>query len=152
MIVREAGRKKEIAIRRGGDTLHETSMWNPATQRQHSRPSLRYQTDLTDAEGAIPHPFLPAKAYCGRKRAWPMRETINGYSQLDERRTPIARRAPWRHTAAATPVTLVTCAECGISGGSVMVGRQAVVAELEVVGDPAVGGEETLGVAARQSR
>jgi hypothetical protein len=28
-------------------------MWTPAIRRQHSRDSLRYETDLTDAEWAV---------------------------------------------------------------------------------------------------
>ena len=53
-------------------------MWTPTTRRQHSRAGLRYGSDLTDAEWAIFAPFLPAEASCGRKRAYPMREIING--------------------------------------------------------------------------
>ncbi len=52
-------------------------MWTPTTRRQHSRAGLRYGSDLTDAEWAILHPFLPAEAVCGRKRSWPMREIVN---------------------------------------------------------------------------
>lgn len=52
-------------------------MWTPTTRRQHSRPGLRYGSDLTDAEWTILAPFLPVEAECGRKRAWPMREIIN---------------------------------------------------------------------------
>jgi hypothetical protein len=37
--------------------------------------------------------------------------------------------------------------EGGVASGTVLVGGQAVAAELEVVVDAAVGGEETLGVA-----
>ena len=64
-------------IRQGCNTLDETSMWTPTTRRQHSRAGLRYGSDLTDAEWAILHPFLPAEAICGRKRSWPMREIVN---------------------------------------------------------------------------
>jgi transposase len=52
-------------------------MWTPTTRRRHSRAGLRYGSDLTDAEWAILHPFLPAEAVCGRKRSWPMREIVN---------------------------------------------------------------------------
>jgi transposase len=65
-------------IRRGCNTLDETSMWTPTTRRQHSRDGLRYGSDLTDAEWAILFPFLPSEADCGRKRAHPMREIVNG--------------------------------------------------------------------------
>jgi len=64
-------------IRLGCNTLDETSMWTPTTRRQHSRDGLRYGSDLTDAEWAILHPFLPPASDSGRKRAWPMREIIN---------------------------------------------------------------------------
>ena len=53
-------------------------MWTPTTRRQHSRDGLRYGSDLTDAEWAILLPFLPSQAACGRKRAHPMREIVNG--------------------------------------------------------------------------
>jgi transposase len=52
-------------------------MWTPTTRRRHSCAGLRYGSDLTDAEWAILHPFLPAEAVCGRKRSWPMREIVN---------------------------------------------------------------------------
>ena len=52
-------------------------MWTPTTRAQHSRAGLRYGSDLTDAEWAILAPFLPAKARCGRRRAYPMRELVN---------------------------------------------------------------------------
>ena len=52
-------------------------MWTPTTRLQHSRAGLRYGSDLTDAEWAILHPFLPSEADCGRKRAHPMREIVN---------------------------------------------------------------------------
>lgn len=38
-------------------------------------------------------------------------------------------------------------AESGVAGGTVLVGGEAVAAELEVVVDAGVGGQETLGVA-----
>ena len=38
-------------------------MWTPTTRQKYSRPTTRYQTDLTDAEWSIIEPFLPlAKA------------------------------------------------------------------------------------------
>jgi len=52
-------------------------MWTPATRRQHSRESLRYETDLTDTEWALLAPMLPGAARTGRPRAWPMREIVN---------------------------------------------------------------------------
>lgn len=53
-------------------------MWTPTTRRQHSRNRLRYGSDLTDSERAILFPFLPPEVECGRKRAYPMREIVNG--------------------------------------------------------------------------
>jgi putative transposase len=35
-------------------------MWTPTTRRHYSRTSLRYQTDLTDAEWVVIRPLLPA--------------------------------------------------------------------------------------------
>lgn len=52
-------------------------MWTPTTRRQHSRPGLRYGSDLTDPEWKVLSPLLPSEADRGRKRAWPMREIIN---------------------------------------------------------------------------
>src|ERR671917_1790236 len=52
-------------------------MWTPATRRQHSRESLRYETDLTDAEWAVIKPLMPEPCRCGRPRAWPLREIVN---------------------------------------------------------------------------
>ncbi len=57
-------------------------MWTPTTRRQHSCAGLGYGSDLTDGERAILHPFLPAEAPCGRKRAWPMREIVNAISYV----------------------------------------------------------------------
>src|SRR3984957_14597600 len=53
-------------------------MWTPTTRRQHSRPVMRYQTDLTDAEWCVIAPHLPKPRVTGRPRAWPMREIVNG--------------------------------------------------------------------------
>ena len=53
-------------------------MWTPATRRQHSRPVIRYQTDLTDAEWRVIAPHLPKPCATGRPREWPMREIVNG--------------------------------------------------------------------------
>jgi putative transposase len=52
-------------------------MWTPTTRRQHSRKSLRYETDLTDEEWAIIEPFLPASPARGRPHKWNMREIVN---------------------------------------------------------------------------
>ena len=52
-------------------------MWTPTTRRKYSRPTTRYQTDLTDAEWSIIEPFLPPAKATGRPRAWPLRELLN---------------------------------------------------------------------------
>jgi transposase len=52
-------------------------MWTPPTRKYYSRPTTRYQTDLTDAEWRIVEPFLPPAKTTGRPRAWPMREILN---------------------------------------------------------------------------
>lgn len=52
-------------------------MWTPTTRRQHSRASLRYGSDVTDAEWALLCTFLPPPSGCGRHRKWEMREIIN---------------------------------------------------------------------------
>lgn len=52
-------------------------MWTPTTRRQHSRASLRYDTDLTDAEWALLEPLMPEPAMCGRPPVWTRREIWN---------------------------------------------------------------------------
>jgi putative transposase len=52
-------------------------MWTPTTRQKYSRPTTRYQTDLTDAEWGIIEPFLPLAKATGRPRAWPLREILN---------------------------------------------------------------------------
>jgi hypothetical protein len=34
-------------------------MWTPTTRKQHSRKTLRYQTDVTDEEWCVIEPHLP---------------------------------------------------------------------------------------------
>ena len=43
-------------------------MWTPTTRQKYSRPTTRYQTDLTDAEWSIIEPFLPLAEYERRRR------------------------------------------------------------------------------------
>jgi transposase len=52
-------------------------MWIPTTRRQYSRDSLRYETDLTDAEWALIAPLLPEPHARGRPRRWSNREILN---------------------------------------------------------------------------
>ena len=51
-------------------------MWTPATRRQHSRPGLRYETDLTDAEWALIEPLIRRARPRGRPRTC-LREVVN---------------------------------------------------------------------------
>jgi transposase len=52
-------------------------MWTPATRKYYSRPAVRYQTDLTEAEWQVIAPYLPPPKPSGRPRAWPMCEIVN---------------------------------------------------------------------------
>jgi putative transposase len=52
-------------------------MWTPTTRQYYSRPVVRYQTDLTEAEWRVIEPYLPPPKNTGRPRAWPMREIVN---------------------------------------------------------------------------
>jgi len=65
-------------------------MWTPTTRDQHSRKSLRYQTDLTDAEWAVIEPHLPPVCSTGRPRVWAMREIVNGIFYV------MRAGCPWR--------------------------------------------------------
>jgi len=51
-------------------------MWNPTARAHHSRASLRYGSDLTDAEWQIVEPFLPRACRCGRRRRWGWRAIL----------------------------------------------------------------------------
>jgi putative transposase len=53
------------------------TMWTPTTQRQHSRGSLHYASDLTDAQWHLLEPLRPRPCRQGRRWAWPQREVIN---------------------------------------------------------------------------
>ena len=50
---------------------------DPDDHTQHSRATLCYGSDLTDAEWRILGLFLLPEACCGRKRACQMREVVN---------------------------------------------------------------------------
>ena len=52
-------------------------MWTPATRKQHTRVSARYQTDLTDVEWALIAEFMPPACARGRRRGWALREIVN---------------------------------------------------------------------------
>ena len=52
-------------------------MWTQTTREHYSRPGLRYETDLTDAEWALIEPFMPEPNTRGWPRLWPFREILN---------------------------------------------------------------------------
>ncbi len=53
-------------------------MWTPATRKDHSRKTARYQSDVTDEEWRVIEPHLPTAKLTGRPRIWPLREIVNG--------------------------------------------------------------------------
>ncbi len=52
-------------------------MWTSTTREHHSRPGLRYESDLTDGEWAVLELLPPPPGPRGRPRRWPMREILN---------------------------------------------------------------------------
>jgi transposase len=52
-------------------------MWIPTARKHYSRPTRRYQTDVTEAEWRVIEPYLPPAKTTGRPRAWPMCEIVN---------------------------------------------------------------------------
>ena len=53
-------------------------MWKPEHRLAADRRSLRYPSDLTDAEWAIVAPMIPPARHGGRKRSVNVREVLNG--------------------------------------------------------------------------
>lgn len=51
--------------------------WTDIARREHSRESLRYPSDMTDAEWALAAPFVPPARRGGRPRTTDMREVVN---------------------------------------------------------------------------
>ncbi len=51
--------------------------WIGIARREHSQEGLRYPSDTTDAEWAIPAPFVPPARQGGRPGTTDMREVIN---------------------------------------------------------------------------
>ena len=51
--------------------------WTGIARREHSREGLRYPSDLTDREWALPAPFIPSAKTGGRRRSTDMREVVN---------------------------------------------------------------------------
>ena len=52
-------------------------MWTPAARAQLARDAHPYATGLTDPEWALVAPVLPAPAFTGRPRCWPMRTILD---------------------------------------------------------------------------
>ena len=53
-------------------------MWTKANRGKYHRDSLRYPSDLTDAEWALVEPLIPPAKRGGRKREVDVREVLNG--------------------------------------------------------------------------
>jgi transposase len=53
-------------------------MWTNENRHRYDRSSLRYPSDLTDAEWALIEPLIPPAKRGGNKRTVVMREVVNG--------------------------------------------------------------------------
>lgn len=53
-------------------------MWTPEHRRAAERGSLRYPSDLSDAEWSLVAPMIPPARHGGRKRSVDVREVLNG--------------------------------------------------------------------------
>ena len=51
--------------------------WNEITRTNYDRKSVRYASELTDAEWPLIEPDMPPPNCMGRPRKWPMREIMN---------------------------------------------------------------------------
>ena len=56
--------------------------WNESTRRQYRRPTIRYESDLTDEEWSLLEPLLPGPASTGRPRSTDLREVLNAIQYL----------------------------------------------------------------------
>ena len=65
-------------------------MWNPTARAEHSRASLRYGSDLTDAEWLLIEPYLPPPRRHGRRRRWSMRRIVEAIFYV------LRSGCPWR--------------------------------------------------------
>lgn len=53
-------------------------MWTKANRGKYNRDSLRYPSDLTDAEWGLVEPLIPPAKRGGRRREVDVREVVNG--------------------------------------------------------------------------
>lgn len=53
-------------------------MWTKANRGKYNRDSLRYPSDLTDAEWELVEPLIPPAKRGGRRREVDVREVVNG--------------------------------------------------------------------------
>jgi hypothetical protein len=53
-------------------------MWTTENRPRYKRDSLRYPSDLTDAEWSLVAPLIPPAKRGGRKRDVDLREVVNG--------------------------------------------------------------------------
>jgi putative transposase len=51
--------------------------WTEIIRRHYARRSLRYASDLTDAEWSVIEPLMPAPKHLGRPRKTDLREVMN---------------------------------------------------------------------------
>ena len=52
-------------------------MWTSATREHYSRRTMRYQSDLTDAEGVVTEPHLSPARCTVRPRSWEVGEIVH---------------------------------------------------------------------------
>lgn len=65
-------------------------MWTETTREQYRRDGLRYASDMTDAEGAMVEPFMPAVKRLGRPRKVDLRGVVEGLLYI------LRTACPWR--------------------------------------------------------
>jgi transposase len=53
-------------------------MWTPENRGRYDRSTLRYPSDITDAEWALIKPLIPSARRGGNKRTVEVREVVNG--------------------------------------------------------------------------
>ena len=75
-------------------------MWTDTTRTQYARGQLTLPSDLTDAEWAVPEPFLPQPSHVGRPRKWPLRRIVEAILYL------LRGGLPWRMLPPCFPPVL----------------------------------------------